>query len=152
MTLKKLLTGAAVAGLLVGCTVTVGPGGDGGNNDSGSNEAGGGDGGKTDGGGGDGGGSCPAIGTLVTFAPPAACDTCMGSKCCMEVTTCYSDKGDAGSDTCVDYDDCVNPCASLMGMAQQQCVAACDATHPNSKAKWNAVATCLTGKCNTECP
>lgn len=154
MTFKKLLTSAAVVGLVAGCTGTVGPGGDGGNptpdgGDSGVPGEGGSDAAKE---GGEGGGSCPIIGTGVTFAPPASCDTCMGDKCCAVVTTCFSDKGDSGSDTCVDYDDCLNPCVPLSGQARTDCVAACDAGHPNSKPKWVAVGNCRTTNCANDCP
>lgn len=152
MTLKKLLSGVAVASLLVGCTVTVGPGGDGGNSDSGSNpdattnDSGGGNDAATD------GGVCPAVPAKLDFAPPDSCNTCMAGKCCAAVTACANSTGDAGSDTCMDYNDCLNPCANLSGQARTACIQTCDTGHPSGKAIFDAMDTCLVNNCNAECP
>jgi hypothetical protein len=153
MTLKKLLTGTAVVGLLVGCTVTVGPGGDGGNGTDSGGDGSVADSGKTDGGGGDAG-ICPAIPALVYFDNPqgtGTCDQCMASKCCALTTACFSQSGDAGSDTCSDYDNCMAACDGLTGGAYTACVSSCDGSHPTSKATWTPYNACMGNSCGQEC-
>ena len=60
--------------------------------------------------------------------------------------------GDAGSDTCMDYNDCLNPCTNLSGQARTACIQTCDTGHPSGKAIFDAMDTCLVNNCNAECP
>lgn len=169
MTWKRLFAGGAGAAILLGgilalnnCTVVdcsktpndpqcqksdSGPTGD-----SAPSETGPSDGAAMDGS--DSGGTCPAIPAIVYFDNPqgtGTCDKCMAGKCCSEVTTCFSDKGEAGSDTCADFDDCLSACQGLDGGAFNTCVDACKQSHPNSISKWTAYANCMTNKCGNEC-
>jgi hypothetical protein len=158
--------GAALAGVLsAGCTIktvdcNVTP-----NDpicltpDSSTKPDAGGDAAKPDSGGSDGG-VCPQIGQggLVDFSSLGAqCNSCMQNNCCSPTVACFSDVGDGGTniDVCADLYQCYVDCNTGCGndnTCLNTCYNQCDTDHPKSIAKYNAYESCLTSKCNTECP
>ncbi|HEX3772720.1 MAG TPA: hypothetical protein VHV30_17695 [Polyangiaceae bacterium] len=93
---------------------------------------------------GSGGGSKPSMtgdggtcGGLQSSDP--TCETCLQTSCCDEGTTCGNDA------TCVTLFNCVAQCAD------DACAQDCEAANPAGMTDFEAVETCGTTSCQTQC-
>jgi hypothetical protein len=105
-----------------------------------------GDGGGGGGGGdtGGGGNSCTGLNNVSFDDANDNCDTCMGTSCCTEVTTCF---GDTTSD-CTEVYKCIAGCND-----DQKCEDDCKTkVSADGVTQLNAVIGCLTAKCDPQCP
>jgi hypothetical protein len=112
--------------------------------------------------------TCGIIGdngsTQTEFAKPCSdskgCNTCMAVKCCGQTTACFMNGGpnadDAGHSDCRQLFDCYGSCLDDAGMADPVCQMACTLAHGDvdggTYALANAVDTCRTTNCATQCP
>jgi len=155
-----IVASAAVAS--VGCTVTSTTSTDDGGTtgDASHSDAGGGnDTGTADTGGNDGGGTCSATQACpiiassngVTFDTPSCgtCDKCSATKCCAEVTKCFT-QVDGGPSECEELFTCILACAQADG--GDQCKAACKAAHSQQAFDdLTAADNCQSMNCTMEC-
>ncbi len=80
--------------------------------------------------GGGGGGVCGGV-----TSGDAACDACLGTTCCGDVTACIDDAD------CRDFMSCLEGCGDT------KCENACQATHPAGAAELGALSTCVSDNC-----
>lgn len=84
--------------------------------------------------------STPDAAVEVDAAPAQMdCSTCTATRCSSEQTACAP-----GTD-CDAYSSCVLPCGDA------SCTSACGTAHVSGKAASDALATCTTTNCKTEC-
>ncbi len=89
--------------------------------------------------------SCPSGGQdggggTVDAAPPVlTCSDCTTQKCATENSKCAPDSD------CDKYSQCVNACADL------NCISGCGTTYAQGKTDSEALATCTSSSCKTEC-
>ena len=159
MTTVSFLAAAALgAAVFMGCTVTSGTvdDTDGGTQNNNNNNDGG--------GGGNDSGSQPETGTEACQAPqpdtakfePAACQSCYESKCCLELTNCFSLPGDEanGKLDCAGFKSCLDDCAGKpAGQEQDDCITECtDVLAADGVVDaWRSLQTCNDQQCATEC-
>jgi hypothetical protein len=93
----------------------------------------------TSGGGGGGGGGGGMCGDLATGV--AACDTCLDTNCCSQNMAC------SGSMACLGYLDCL----STMNCTTTACADGCSASNPGGASLLNALDSCMSSKCSTQC-
>jgi hypothetical protein len=91
------------------------------------------------------GAACTQIGTGTP-----ACDTCMHTNCCSQMEGCFGDEECAGLQNCLNTN-----CAGITDQAQfdmcaQQSCGTC-ATSQATIDLYNAIPTCLTTSCSTDC-
>lgn len=78
-----------------------------------------------------------------------ACDDCMATKCCSEVTTCFT-PDDSGTADCREELDCIAACnTSDAGAA---CVDTCRQAHATGDPQAIALDNCRTTNCAAQCP
>lgn len=100
--------------------------------------------------------SAAADGGSTTTTPPtgspsscdiqtgsAACDGCMKQSCCTAIAAC------GASADCVALDDCLAKCPN--GPSGQQCGDTCYQQHPEGATKADAIDSCATASCKTQC-
>lgn len=80
---------------------------------------------------------------LATGMP--ACDTCLGAHCCAEDNAC------ANGRDCTSYIQCGNGCFAVDGGPTQACFDQCATQYPSGSALMNALTSCMSASCNTEC-
>jgi hypothetical protein len=71
-----------------------------------------------------------------------ACDTCTKSKCCSEIQACDA------SPSCKQMEQCIAAC----GSDDFSCVLTCASASQTGFETFNAVGTCASQKCPSECP
>jgi hypothetical protein len=79
---------------------------------------------------------CGGLGTGV-----AACDTCLDSKCCSQASAC------SNSMPCMGYLNCL----STMNCTTTACANTCSTANPGGATIYNALDTCLSTNCATQC-
>lgn len=86
--------------------------------------------------------SCPIFETVTLEDPPcAACDTCIATRCCAEMTDCFASSNGGPS-------DCELLFTCIVGIGPDTCAStgacdACERAHPDSVMKYRALASCL---------
>jgi hypothetical protein len=80
---------------------------------------------------------CPA--TVNSGMP--ACDTCMTTACCAQVTACLFDA------ECNALSSCLYKCA----VGDQACIDACTSTHPAGASLLNSANDCENTTCSAAC-
>jgi hypothetical protein len=95
---------------------------------------------------------CPVIGagtSQFTFGA-AACDTCMSTSCCTQVTACMTGVV-SGGHPCADLLSCISACV-VAGGVQADCTISCATQHPAGIAAGTTLQTCLMTSCSASCP
>ncbi|WP_437608156.1 hypothetical protein WMF20_46195 [Sorangium sp. So ce834] len=86
--------------------------------------------------------SCPIFETVTLEDPPCrACDTCIATRCCAEMTECFASSNEGPS-------DCELLFTCIIGIGPDTCAstgacAACERAHPDSVEKYRALASCI---------
>ena len=82
-----------------------------------------------------------------------ACDMCAAASCCPQEDTCLGEAlDDSGTTECAEIFSCVTDCASMDAGTFESCSSACSEGHPGQPTTdFNALATCLTTNCSTQC-
>lgn len=161
-TITFLAAAALGAAVFMGCTVTSGTVDD---TDGGTNNNNNKDGGSqsetgtdTDSGGGE---TCNNASQTSKFEP-AACQTCMESKCCLELTNCFNLPGDEanGKVDCNGFKDCLDDCVKPHGdggAKTQDEIDTCNNECADTLAAdgivtaWGSIVSCADQGCATEC-
>ena len=162
-TITFLAAAALGAAVFMGCTVTSGTvdDTDGGTNNNNNNKDGGSQnetGTDTDSGGGE---TCNNAAQTSKFEP-AACQTCMESKCCLELTNCFNIPEDTanGKLGCNGFKDCLDDCVKPHGdggAKTQDEIDACNNECADTLAAdgvvtaWGSIVACSDQGCAAEC-
>jgi hypothetical protein len=144
--------GASVAHLA--CSSSPTPAGGDGGIDGSPTDAAGQDSFAADGGGEAGGdGACPIIGMgSGQFASGSAqCDTCLGTHCCPQATTCFSANSDGGESDCTLLSKCVLSCLDDGGTTST-CDMPCVTKYPGGVTDGLQLNSCVMPSCSGQCP
>jgi hypothetical protein len=82
------------------------------------------------------------------------CQACLDTKCCSELTACYTIPSDeaTGKVDCNDYDSCIDECSTKGDDQLEACYQDCDDVAATGvQDAYEAIETCGTTNCATEC-
>ncbi len=92
--------------------------------------------------------------TQTSKVEPAACQTCLEQKCCLEMKNCYALPGDeaGGKVDCDGLKQCLDDCAKDPD-TEKDCSKGCvdDLAAPGVKDAFASILTCQEQSCNAEC-
>lgn len=88
----------------------------------------------------------PTAAGACTPADNSPCETCAVGKCCAQIQAFEADP------QAQQYDACAAPCQQAQSEQQYMtCMQQCDARHPQTAAKSEAIYTCVEQQCATQC-